>query len=126
MHRRPRTRAEGFTLVEVMVAVLLTAIAMIGILALFMSQSRASSYSRHMTEASVLASDGIEILRTETPPPATRTEANITEQGAAGGRFTRVSTTAAMGPTGEQFDLRVQVSWDEDGDTKTILVYGRR
>lgn len=125
---RTARRGEGFTLVEVMVAILLTAIAMIGILSLYMSQSRGSSFSRHMTEASVLASDGLERMRTITPPPASMTETNIDEQGQSPGRYDRVSTSVAL-PSGTEYDVQIVVSWDEDGDAvkeKSVIVNGRR
>ena len=118
-----RSRHEtGFTMIEVMIALLLTSIAIIGILALYMTQTRASSFSRHMTEASVLASDGLERMRTMVIPVG-GTELDITEQAQAGGVFDRVSTATA---NGIDWDMNVSVSWDEDGVTRTVLVYGRR
>jgi Tfp pilus assembly protein PilV len=59
-----RRSEAGFTMIEVMIAMLLTAIAMIGIIALFMTQRKASGFSRHTTEATVLAQDKLEQLRT--------------------------------------------------------------
>ena len=51
-------------MIEVMVAILLTAIATSGIIGLYIVETRASGFSRHSTEATVLAQDQIEILRT--------------------------------------------------------------
>lgn len=120
--RVKRQRETGFTMIEVMISILLTAIAIIGILALYMTQTRASSFSRHMTEASVLASDGLERMRTMVIPVG-GAELDITEQGQAGGIFDRTSTATA---NGADWDMNVGVSWDEDGVIKTVLVYGRR
>lgn len=124
--RRDR-RQGGFTMIEVMVAILLTAIAIIGILALYMAQSRAGAYSRHTSEASVLAEDGLEALRAM-PTPATATLSNVDERGKSGGIFTRTSTVT--GPIGTApsayYDLRVAVTWDEDGVARSVVLNGRR
>jgi len=93
--RKPRRAGQaGFTMVEVMVAVLLTAIAVIGIIALYITETRASSYSRHATEASVLAADKLETLRTETLADGSYSDPSpLTPQGddpnAPVGAFTR-------------------------------------
>jgi len=116
-----RDAGSGFTMVEVMVALLVTAIAIIGILALYMTQTRASSYSRHTSEASVLATDGLEKLRTMTVPVG-GTESQITETGASGGIFTRTSTVTGAGTP---YDVRVQVSWEENGANRTVTVWGK-
>jgi type II secretory pathway pseudopilin PulG len=118
----------GFTMIEVMVAILLTAIAIIGILALYMAQSRAGAYSRHTSEASVLATDGIEALRSMPSPPALPTLTDVDERGLAGGIFTRTTTVGSLvgTPPNAYYDLRVVVSWDEDGVTRSVVLNGRR
>ena len=126
---RRHGRQGGFTMIEVMVAILLTAIAIIGILALYMAQSRAGAYSRHTSEASVLAEDGLEALRVSgTSPPSLTTLTGVDERGKAGGIFTRTATVT--GPVGTAptayYDLRVVVSWDEDGVARSVVLNGRR
>lgn len=116
-----RRRDAGFTMVEVMVAILLTAIAIIGILALYVTQTRASSYSRHSSEAAVLATDGLEKLRTMTPPTS-GSESLITETGAAGGIFTRTWTVIG---TSTPYDVEMVVSWEENGATREVTVWGK-
>jgi Tfp pilus assembly protein PilV len=119
-----QTRSErGFTMVEVMIAILLTSIAVIGIMALFMTETRASSYSRHSTEASALAADKLEKLRTMSAP-ASGGDTGLDPQGASGGLFDRdwvVDSTNA-----NYTDLSVTVSWDENGVAKTITMHARR
>ncbi|HVK85814.1 MAG TPA: prepilin-type N-terminal cleavage/methylation domain-containing protein [Kofleriaceae bacterium] len=118
---RRRRRDAGFTMVEVMVAILLTAIAVIGILALYMTQTRASSYSRHSSEAAVLAADGLEKLRTMNPPTG-GTETGLTETGKTGGMFTRVSEVVG---TSTPYDVKVTVSWEESGAMRSVIVWGK-
>jgi Tfp pilus assembly protein PilV len=116
-------------MIEVMIAILVTAIALIGIMAMYITGSRASAYSRHTTEASVLAEDGIEKLRSEGTPVAA-TLSGVNEQGVvvAGGLFTRTSTV--VGPIGTApsayYDLTVTVTWTEDGRARTVKLNARR
>jgi type II secretory pathway pseudopilin PulG len=129
-------RQRGFTLVEVMIAILLTAIAIIGIVALYMSETRASGYSRHTTEASVLAEDKLEQLfrlaAICAPVPCTGAAADagkIDAEGntGTGGIFTR-SWTATAPINTTYWDLVITVSWVEDdpGNPKSVVLRGRR
>jgi prepilin-type N-terminal cleavage/methylation domain-containing protein len=119
---RVNTSQAGFTLIEVMIAVLLTAIAVMGIVGIFMVQSRGGNISRHTTEASVLAQDKMEDLRTQTTP-ASATETNINAQGLAGGTFTRTSTVT-VGTA--DITYQVAVSWSEDGITRNVTLRSKR
>jgi Tfp pilus assembly protein PilV len=110
-------------MIELMIAVLLTAIAMSGIIALFLSQNRASGVSRHTSEASALAQDKLEKLRTMLT--ATGSSDVVDAQGNAGSAnlYTRTWTvTAGSGYS----DIRVDVQWEETNGTRTLTVYGRR
>jgi Tfp pilus assembly protein PilV len=121
-----RRREAGFTLIEVMVSILLTAIAVIGMIGLYRVQARSSSYSRRSTEAAVLAGDKLEVLRTTNPPASSTTDEVINSLGQAdaGGPFTRrwIVTT----PVASQYKLQVQVDWDDDGTTRTVNLYSVR
>lgn len=57
--RRWRRRA-GFTLVEIMVALAITALGLTAITAMFATGAHGTSYARHATEAAVLAEDRLE------------------------------------------------------------------
>lgn len=114
-----------------MVAVLLTAIAVIGIVGLYRVQTRSSGYSRRSTEASVLASDMMEKLRTTDDPcgggltSCTGSQANVTPSGTVGGGpFQR--TWAVSQPTATQWRLEVNVTWDDDGTPRTVKLYSLR
>src|SRR3954469_23334093 len=87
----PSRRQRGFTMIEVMVSILVTAIAIIGIVSLYMAESRASAYSRHTSEASVLAEDGMEKLRSLSVPVNSNLSA-VDELGGGTGIFDRAST----------------------------------
>jgi len=111
-------------MIEVMVSMLLTAIAASGIIALYVVETRASGYSRSTTEATILAQDQLESLRTSSIT-GTASTSGLNEHGlaVAGGRFTRDYTVTP----GVDFDeVLVNVSWDDDGITKTVTLRSRR
>ena len=116
-----RRRTEGgFTMVEVLIAVLLSVIAVIGVIALFITETKAASYSRRSSEATSLATDKLEKLRTMATATTTGSpETGIDAQGNTGGVFERswaVTTTTYT-------DLTVKVGWDDDtSETTTCSV----
>lgn len=113
----------GFTMIELMIAVLLTAIAMSGIIALFLSQNRASGISRHTSEASALAQDKLEKLRTMST--ATGGSDTVDAQGNAGSANLYTRTWTVTAGTGYS-DVYVKVEWEETGGKRKVEVYGRR
>lgn len=117
-------RAEhGFTLIEVMIAVLLTAIAVVGVVGLHTAESRSGRYARHVTEATELASGKMEALRaTLGTSLASGSETGLDALGAAGGIYTRSWTVAGAGP----YTYNVTVGWSEDGTAKTVVLYSER
>jgi len=117
-----RSAEQGFTMIEVMVAILLTAIAVIGVVALFRVQTSASSFSRHSTEATVLAGDKMEALRTE-GIPASGSDSNLDALGHTGGIYSRVWTVT----TGSLLiDYKVTTTWNEDGINRTVTLVSKR
>jgi Tfp pilus assembly protein PilV len=121
-----REREAGFTMIEVLIAMSLTALAIMGIIALFITETKASGFSRHTTEAAVLAQDKVEKLRTQGPAVAiaATTEANINERGLPVGIYTRVysETLTAI----DYADISVTVTWNDDGVDHTVSVKARR
>jgi prepilin-type N-terminal cleavage/methylation domain-containing protein len=130
LRRRKRNGQSGFTLVEILVSLVLATIAMIGVIALYRAQTSASSFSRRTTEATILAEDKLERLRTATlAAQAATAEPLMDETGLANaaGPFTRTTTITAVTPGTEAlWHLKVVVSWTEEGITKSVTVNGRR
>lgn len=120
----PRRAEAGFTMIEIMVSLLLTAIAILGILALYMSSSRSGGYARHTTEATVLAEDEIEFLRTQgAAAPYTLSETGINERGVTPGIYNR-STTETV--SANYADITVTVTWIDDGVQHQVSLAARR
>lgn len=127
MARRHRKRRgqRGFTLVEVLVSLVLSAIAMIGVIALYRAQTNASSFSRRSTEATMLAEDQLERLRTQTTV-ASGSAASLDETGkvVANGPFERLFSIDSTNPNYDE--IRVTIRWFEEGSQKSVVVFGRR
>ena len=131
--RRPQG---GFTLIEVMVAILLTALTVIGVLGLFRIESRASQFSRRETEAAVLAQDKLEELRTGAPPSGVSSGSDgngtsnpnnpvMTDQLSGTALFKRTWQVDTTTDTAV-YKITVRVEWDDDGVTRFVQVVGQR
>ncbi len=114
-------------MIEVMVAFMLTAVATAGLLRMYSIQTSASVTSRHLIEASELAQDQLERLRTIAPPGTLTTgaQSHVDEKGkvTTTGLFSRTWTITPM--TG-YCDLIVTVSWSEDGTLPRVVMRGKR
>lgn len=112
----------GFTMVEVMIAIVLLAVATTGLVGLFRIQTGASSFSRHATEATELAQDKLEFLRTQSTSTA-GAETGLTSLGKTGGAYDRSWTVT---PSTTYTDYAVTVTWDESGTSRSIRLTSRR
>ena len=110
----PRSTEAGFTMIEVMVSVLITAIAALGFIAMYMTETQAGAFTRHSTEASILATDKLEALRAQATPASGNDTVNA--QGSTTGMYTR-KWTIAQDATNSYTTIMVQVGWNEDETT---------
>ncbi len=110
---RGRARTGGFTILEVLVAMGVMAIGLIGVLGLQRTSMQASGYSRHATEAAVLGEDKLEQLRTTPIALAADGSEIVDATGAvdATGMFTRTWT---LDWVSDLATLTVTVAWGED------------
>jgi type IV pilus assembly protein PilV len=119
--RQPRRGQGGFTIIELMIALTILLIGITGILSMQLTALKATSYSRHATEASVLAEDLMEELRTL--PLASVVDGNepVDAQGNydADGVFTRAWTVVW---NGDLATITVTVSWNEHGNEPHAIV----
>jgi len=113
-------------MLEVLIAIMLSSIAMIGVVALFRVQSAASSFSRRTTEASNLATDQLERLRTiaVTGTTITGSQTSLDEKGrvATGGPFSRSWTVV---PVDSYYNVTVTITWFDNGN-RSLVMRGRR
>lgn len=112
-----RKGERGFTLIEVLIALLVLMVGMAGILSLQLTSMKATSFSRHATEASSLAEDKVEDLRTVplTSPRFADGTDRVDSRGVADaeGLYTR---TWYVTPGADTTIINVSVAWTERGN----------
>ncbi len=116
-HRVNRPAQAGFTLIEVMIAILLTAIAVMGIVGLITVETRDASAARHTTEAAVLGEGQMESLRTQALA-VSGTGADTVAVDAQGmtGTSNSIYTRSWSWTVGTTYiTYQVSVSWMDDG-----------
>lgn len=124
--RARRTRGRGFTLVEMMVAILLLGVGMMALAALTTTVTRANGRSASLTTASALAQERIERFRIE--PQATiaaGSDARVVD----GVAFSRSWTVANGDPAPSLKTVAVTVTWVERGyphSTTLATILGSR
>lgn len=116
----------GFTMVEVMVAILLTGLTVIGVIGLFRVETRASTSSRRTTEAAVLAQDKLEELRTIAVASHTDSDTPLDPLTGSASIFTRNWVVAPDPEDASIVSITVTVSWNEGGVPRTVQVSGQR
>jgi type IV pilus assembly protein PilV len=124
--RRSRVRQAGFTLIEVLVAMMIMTIGLVGVVAMQKGAYSASGFSRRATEAAVLGEDKLEQLRTIPINTATEDSDTIDASGVVtvDGPFTRTWTFEY--PTSVLLAITVTVSWTENDGTHTITFHTLR
>jgi Tfp pilus assembly protein PilV len=124
MHaRRRRGRRAGLTLVELLIALTMLFVGLLGLMATPLAASRGNEDARRMGEALSLSQDRLEALRrTAIGLLVPSTESGLAAGGGLGGPFTRVTTVAvdAAGAT----HLSVRVSWTSNAGRAHAVTLG--
>lgn len=113
----------GFSLVEVLSAMVVLAIGILGLAPLIVLSIRTNSYSQDVTDASVFAQDRIEQLKSQasfTPMPYTET----TNPGGGLTRTVRIDNNATDGtcPAG-MYRIAVTITWTEQNNVTRRVVF---
>ncbi|MES2683942.1 MAG: type II secretion system minor pseudopilin GspI [Pseudomonadota bacterium] len=117
MSRRP----QGFTLLEVLVAVTIVAIAMGALLSGFARYADQAGYIRQRTLATWVAHNRMNELMLEAAWPATGSKEDDVEMAGAEWRY-RITVTATEDPQLRRIDLRVYAPGVRDIKTETASV----
>jgi len=103
-------RSKGFSMVEVLIALLILAISLLALAGLMMTTTRNSSFGGHMTEASTFAQDKLEQLRVS--PWAGIVAGNDTALGSTGITYTRNWAVTQNGD-GTQRWVSITITWTD-------------
>ena len=107
MTRSRRRNEDGFTLIEVLVAMSIAAVGFLGLAATHMTSVRATVLGRNVSLATSIANETIETLRrTPYATIATTSPATVTREGIS---FTTTTTVAALGTSSKR--VTQLVSW---------------
>lgn len=119
------TNKNGFTLIEALIAISIFAIGFLAIGSLVVSTGRNNTKGNIITQATMLASDKIEELKTEPLMSAIMTTGAhpdlnnpINQQGDQGGIFNRSWVVSGASATARQ--VEVTVSWDRLGQSRQV------
>jgi type IV pilus modification protein PilV len=104
------TRSKGFSLIEVMIALVILAVALLALAGLMITTTKNTSFGGHMTEAATFAQDKLEQLRAS--PWAGIIAGADTAVGATGISYAR-SWTVAANPTGDQRWVTITMNWTD-------------
>jgi prepilin-type N-terminal cleavage/methylation domain-containing protein len=120
-----RKKQKGFTLVEILIALALSLVGLMGLMALQLLAVRSNANSRNFAEATALAQEKIESLQsTSYVSIAAATESNLgATPGATLTPYTRITTVA---DNGSYKTISVAVSWSDDyraGKTHAVTLY---
>ena len=109
-------RSKGFTLVEVLIALVILSICLLGMAGLMATTTRNNSYGGRLTEAATLAQDKLEQLRA-TPFGMIPVNATITDNpvGSTGVTYNRSWVAVPnIAPPGNTLDvITITVSWTD-------------
>jgi Tfp pilus assembly protein PilV len=121
-----RLRRGGFSLLDVLVGMVVLALALFSALALAGSNARLVSANQNVAAASLLAQNKMEEMRNATyaslasgADPGT-----LNAQGAANGIFTRSWTVTNDSPMVGMKTIVVTVSWNQWGENRSYLLHG--
>jgi len=105
------TRSKGFSLIEVMIALVILAVALLALAGLMITTTKNTSFGGHMTEAATFAQDKLEQLRAS-PWTGIIAGADPPLVGATGISYAR-SWTVDANPTGDQRWVTVTIIWTD-------------
>jgi prepilin-type N-terminal cleavage/methylation domain-containing protein len=106
----------GFTLIEVLIALVILAVGLLGMAALMANTTRNNSYGGHLTEAATLAQDKLEQLRA-TPPGMFKLNITISDNpvGSTGTAYNRswVAVPNIPPPGNTLNTITITVNWTD-------------
>ena len=112
-------KSKGFSLIEVLIALVILAIALLALAGLMVQSTNSNSWGSHLTEASTFAQDKLEELRMTTW--ANLNSDTDVRTGATGTNYTR-TWTVTTNATGNLRTVSINISWtDKTNHTITIL-----
>lgn len=127
---------KGFTLIEILVAIMLLAVALMGMTSVTAMVIKGNSLSKTMTTATTLAKDKMEEFKNTSyadlatvPSPDYVTAGGAVQSSASGTYYKRISTLLSDSPDTGMTSIEVKVEWPQQNPAhnvtlKTIVAEG--
>ncbi len=106
---RTLTKSDGFSLIEILVALVILSISLLALCGLMATVSQNTSFGGHITEAATFAQDRLEEVRVV--PWAGLATGTDTKTGSSGIVYTRALTVSS--PTASLKTVTVTVTWND-------------
>ena len=117
-HRQQRVKSQyGFTLLEVLVAIVILTIGLLGTAGLTTGVIRGNHYSKNITSATAAAQTQLESIKSSGYANATTTNFPGDTVTMGGMTFTRTTTVTNSSPAANMKTVSVTVSWTESNNT---------
>ena len=114
--------SKGFSLVEVLVALVILSISLLALAGLMVQSTKNSSWGSHMTEAATLAQDRLEALRAVRPQTDIPEGMNNDQVTAASGILYTRTWTVTTNAAGTLRTITISITWsDSVPHTLTIM-----
>ena len=110
-----RHKQQGFTLIEIMIAIILVLIGIIGLSMLTTTTTQDNDFSKSMTSATTMARDKIEELKGTD-------YANLTAGSDTNGIYTRAWTVSTAASPSSYKTISVSVTWRWQGQTHEVAL----
>jgi type II secretion system protein I len=114
---------QGFSLIEVLIAMAIFSIGILAVGTLILSTTRNNTNGNILTQATMLARAKIEEKKREADTGSlsvgAETETNIDEQGNPGGIYTY---ECDISPEGDSQRIQVTVSWTRRGQSRSVVL----
>ena len=105
-------RGEGFTLIEVMIALVILAVGLLGLTALQLTAIKSNAFSSEMTYATMLAQQHAEVLKNRAYTDGDLTAGSHTEMGSSKGvQYTITWTVTDNVPATDMKTIAITVTW---------------
>ena len=106
-------KSKGFSLVEVLVALVILSISLLALAGLMVQSTKNSSWGSHMTEAATLAQDRLEALRAVRPQSDIPEGMNNDQVTAASGIVYTRTWTVTTNPAGTLRTITISITWSD-------------
>lgn len=119
-------RSKGFSMIEVLIALVILSVSLLGLAGLMVTTTRGNSFGNHMTEAVTFAQDKLEELRVKPLDSIVSANDPAPLQGSTGMLYSRSWTVSTLPnptppPTDLQKAITVTVRWNNNNNSIRLL-----